>query len=283
MARKLSDFDAALRHQYRVEPGGETVPGVTTAINVVEKPALVWSAAKIAAETALTEHRRKATIVRRHRKTLTALGKKERELAYNGSDDEVFVHYCRGEHRRQWDAKAARGTRVHEVAEKWTINPGEPVEVLKEDEGYINALEAFYNDCQPKFLKAELVVLNEMYRFGGRFDAVVEIGDQRYMLDYKTGSHYPGPLAMQQVAYMNCGVAAYDDEGNLTGISRAIHKEFSLDGARGLYLKEDGTYELIDPFSTIPQGVAWTAFLNCLATFRSMQDITRLERNHNDN
>lgn len=280
MARKLSDYDASLRHQYRI--GGEQVPGVTTAINVIEKPALVWSAAQIAAQTALTEHRRKATIVRRHRKTLTALGKKERELAYNGSDDEVFVHFCRGEHKRQWDAKAERGTRVHTVAEQWTLNPTEPASVLESDIGFINALSSFYEHHQPKFLVAELIVLNELHRYGGRFDAIVELDGKNYLLDYKTGNHYAGPLAMQQIAYMNSGIAHYDEQGNLQEIEEAVSKKFGLSGARGLYLHEDGTYELVDPFDFIPESIAWRAFLNCLDAYNSMQQIKTLERNKDD-
>src|ERR1035437_3431824 len=162
----LSDFDHALRHKCRGEPGGACVPGVTTIIGILEKPALVWAASQIAAKTAVDESRRKRTIVTRHRKRLSSLGKKERELGYHGTDNEVFIHYCRGEHKRQWDAKAARGTRVHEVAEKWTAR--EAVEVLAEDSRYVDALEQFYMIYMPKFPLVECIVTNPEYRYGGR-------------------------------------------------------------------------------------------------------------------
>jgi hypothetical protein len=248
-----------------VEPGGPTVPGVTTVLNIVDKPALMWSASKIAAETALYEHSRKRTIVRRHRKTLTALGKKEREMGFNGSDDEVFIHYCRGEFRRQWDAKAERGTRVHAVAEAWT--KGESVDVRFEDSGYVDALEAFHRDCNPDFIHAELVVLNDIYAYGGRFDAIVELDKPygRFLIDYKTGGHYEASLAMQQVAYMNGNIATYDDEGRL-GEFKALPR---LDGARGIYLHEDGTYEVVDPFKNISQDLAWEGFQACLKLYNA--------------
>lgn len=272
MAKKLTDYEAALRHQYRVEPGGPTVPGVTTVLNIVDKPALPWAASKIAAETALIEHSRKRTIVRRHRKTLTALGKKEREMGFNGSDDEVFIHYCRGEFRRQWDAKMERGTRVHAVAEAWTKAPGEPVDVRVEDSGFVDALEAFYRDCRPTFLHAELMVLNDIYAYGGRFDAIVEMDAGTMLIDYKTGGHYEQSLAMQQVAYMHGSLATYDEAGAL-GEYKDLPK---IDGARGIYLHEDGTYEVVDPFKNISQELAWEGFTSCLKLYNTVKEMDRV-------
>lgn len=282
MAKKLTDYEAALRHQYRVEPGGPTVPGVTTVLNIVDKPALAWAASKIAAETALNEHSRKRTIVRRHRKTLTALGKKEREMGFNGSDDEVFIHYCRGEFRRQWDAKAERGTRVHDVAERWTKAPGEPVDVRVEDSGYVDALEAFHKECKPKFLASEEIVLNKALKYGGRFDAVVEMGNETLIIDYKTGSYYESSLAMQQIAYMKADSAVYTDDGSLGdyGMQDDGNGNFSiifwpLDGARGIYLHEDGTYDVVDPFKNISQELAWEGFTACLKLYNAMKEIDK--------
>jgi hypothetical protein len=276
MPKRLTDYEASLRHQYRVEPGGPTVPGVTTVLNIVDKPALMWSAAQIAAQTANTEHRRKGTIVRRHRKTLTALGKKERELGYNGTDDEVFIHYCRGQFRREWDAKAERGTRVHAVAEAWTKAPGEPVDVRAEDSGFVDALEAFHRDYKPKFLLAEAVVLNPVHIYGGRFDAIVHTIEGTFLIDYKTGGHYEAALAMQQVAYMMAGEATFTSEGTLMGTSRPLMDVWKLDGARGIYLHEDGTYEVVDPFKNISQELAWEGFLACLKLYNTVKEMDRV-------
>jgi hypothetical protein len=279
MPRKLSDYEAALKHQYRVVPSGPPVPGVTSVINILDKPGMVWSAAQIAAETALKEHRRKATIVRRHRKTLTALGKKERDIAYNGSDDEVFIHYCRGEHRRQWDAKMNRGTRIHEVAEAWTKNPGNPVSVLVEDSGFVDALEAFYRDYEPKFIHAELVVLRDEPAYGGRFDAIADTKHGRFLIDYKTGSHYEASLAMQQAAYLMGSIATYDDDGILQPYGKECVYD-AVNGALGIYLHDDGTYEAIDPFANVSLEDSFEAFTACLKTFYEMKKINdQIKRN----
>jgi hypothetical protein len=267
----FSDFDQALRHKYRIEPNGSFVPGVTTIIGILDKPALKWSASGIAAETAVNESRRKRTIVARHRKRLSVLGKKERELSYNGSDHDVYVHFCRGEFDRQWRAKAARGTRVHEVAEKWSA--GEAIDVRLEDSKYVDALEQFHKEYHPKFRLVECIVTNPQYRYGGRFDGVVELDGPgtygTYLIDYKTGGKYPYDVALQAEGYMNCELATFLIDGSLDAPCSLPE----LDGARTIYLGEDGNVTVSDPFAVISRADAWTAFKACLDLFNINQTI----------
>jgi hypothetical protein len=269
----LSDFDQALRHKYRIEPNGSFVPGVTTVIGILEKPALVWAASGIAAKTAVEESRRKRTIVTRHRKRLSSLGKKERELGYHGTDNEVFIHYCRGEHKRQWDAKAARGTRMHEVAEKWSLDPTGPVKISVDDLKFVEALEKFHLLYRPRFHLVECIVTNPEYRYGGRFDNVVELdgpGAQGLFLgDYKTGGKYPYDVALQAEGYMNCELAQFNTDGSLAP-STSLPQ---LDGARTIYLGEDGNVTVLDPFAVISRDDAWTAFRSCLNLYNINQTI----------
>lgn len=267
-----SDYDYATKHKYRVEAGGEFVPGVTTAINVLDKPALKWSAAEIAARTALENHRKRASIVAAHREYLT----KRRHPLANASDDEVYVHYCRGSFDREWRGKADRGTRVHDIAERWTR--GETVEVEQGDEGFLDALEAFHRDTKPTFELVERVVINKELRYGGRFDAVAFLDGSSdfglFIIDYKTGGHYPETVAMQLAAYMECELADYDGAGNLLG----SHPLPSLDGARAVYLRQDGTYSLVDPFQTVGRDKAWRGFQACLELYQAMKEISGKER-----
>jgi hypothetical protein len=131
----------------------------------------------------------------------------------------------------------------------------------------VDALEAFHKDHKPKFLHAELVVLNDIHAYGGRFDAIAETKDGTFLIDYKTGGHYEAALAMQQVAYMHGNIATYDDEGRL-GEFLALPR---IDGARGIYLHEDGTYEVVDPFKNISQELAWEGFTACLKLYNTVK------------
>jgi len=268
MGKSDSDYKAALKHQYRVEPGGETVPGVTTVQSIIEKPAFKWTSSEIAANAVLDTYDKQAEIVATHREWLKS-GKPDRkkfDLAENGSDREVYVHWARGEFDRQWKAKASRGNRVHAIAEAWAR--GESPEVNIEDNGYVDALERFYKTYKPKFHHVECIVLNAELRYGGRFDFIAELdgpGASGYFMgDFKTtGGYYADSVAVQEIAYMKAGMPTYDDEGALQHIALPE----VVEGARVVQLREDGTVGMYDPFAIVSQEDAWSMFKASLDLF----------------
>ena len=281
---KLSDFDNAMKHRYRITPGGEFVPGVTTIIGIIDKPAFKWTASKIAAEFIVTNGRRKRYLVPKHRAKLASsrgngsTSVKNRELAATGTDSDIFIHLGRGEFDRQWKAKADRGNRVHDIAERWSR--GESVEVRDEDAGFVDALEALHRQYKLVFHHTECIVLNAELGFGGRFDAIATIYEWidsewvrlgTYLIDYKTGGEYEDSVAMQAIAYMRCQMPRYDG-GALTGFDELP----PLDGARIIYLKEDGTFAIKDPFELIPEDIAWEGFTGCLNLFKATKTIASL-------
>ena len=277
MATTKTDFDYALQHKYRVVTGGEFVPGVTTIIGVNDKPALKWAAAAIAAEAAIENGRRKRTIVDNHRKWLcqskgkTASSEKKRTLGNAGSDNEVYAHWCRGEFDRQWRAKADRGTRVHDVAERWSR--GEAVSVPDSDIGFVNALETFHLEYLPKFHEVECIVINREHSYGGRFDAICSLHDRdtagTYLIDYKTGGKYDYEVALQAEGYLRAKLAVFQDDGYMLEPEDMP----TLDGARTIYLGEDGHVTVSDPFENISHDDAWRAFLACRELFDANKSI----------
>ncbi len=242
-----TDLENALNHKYRVYSDGEFVPGVTSVIGIIDKPALKWAAAKIAAQTAV-------------------------ENIHEMTDVDEYVHRCRGEFDRLWREKAKRGNRVHDVAERWAR--GETVEVAHADQGFVDALAAFYSDHSPVTVLAERVIIHPLMRYGGRFDAIVEMDGGRFLIDYKTGGHYPVDVAMQASAYMRASLAHYDAAGNIGHFSKLPE----LDGARIIYLTENGTYEVVDPFETIALDDAFDAFTSALVLYRSIKTMEKLTK-----
>ena len=288
MATTKTDYECALAHRYRVTSGGEFVPGVTSIIGVVEKPQLMWSAAAIAAEAVIENARRKKTIVAKHREWLIASrGKtdaaiKKRTLGNMGSDNEVFAHWARGEFRRQWDAKADRGTRVHTIGEAWA--KGEVIETLDEDAPWVDALEQFHRDYKPKFRLVECIVINAQYEYGGRFDFIAELDGPDaqgvFLCDYKTGGHYSFDVALQASGYMHARLATWSDDGALSGWTMLP----VLDGARTIYLGDDGNVSVVNPFERIDYDDAWDAFRACRKVHAMQKKINKqLGRNDNDN
>ena len=296
----LSDYANAMKHRYRVTPGGEFVPGVTTIIGIIDKPAFKWTAAGIAATFIIENGRRKRYLVPKHRAKLASYrgngstSVKARELAALGTDNEIFAHLGRGEFDRQWKAKADRGNRVHDVAERWTH--GEAVEVAADEVPYVDALEAFHRQYKPVFHLTECVVLHRSLRYGGRFDTIATLYEWKcvvgdgyegsewawiklgtYLIDYKTGGEYEDSVAMQTIGYMDCELPVYVD-GALAGFKELPH----LDGARIIYLREDGTFSIKDPFEKIPQDIAREAFRSCLNLFKATKTIASLLGNEEE-
>ena len=136
----LSDKELAIRsHRYRAEKGGPILPGVTTVIGgISDKGGMVYKAAEIAAQVLLEKPQRRAKWVKETRDELMATNGNtqwaldRRELATKGSDDEVLTRWARNAHKRLWDAKAATGNRIHDIAEKFSR--GESALVLPGDE-----------------------------------------------------------------------------------------------------------------------------------------------------
>ena len=276
MAKTLTDFERAQKHRYCVEPGGETVPGVTTIIDVLDKPGLKWAASGIAAESAITNGRKKKGIVAKHRvwlgdaKGRTPSAEAKRQLAAHGSDNEIYAHWARGEFDRQWRAKANRGTRVHDVAERWSR--GETVDVLDEDSGFVDALERFHKLFKPKFLLVECFLINPEERYGGRTDAVVELDGPMaqgvFLADYKTGKAFSFDAALQAEGYSRCGLSQFNTDGSLIGSAPLPH----VDGYRTIYLDGEGNVTVVDPFEKVRHDDAWALFKAC----RQVYEMSRI-------
>lgn len=279
---KMSDHVAALKHRYRIEHDGEYVPGVTTAIDVLNIPQLKWASSGIAAATANANWERKAEIATEYRATLMAAHgtkdsmRKKQILATEGTDDDVYDHWCRGQFNRDWGVKRDRGSAVHDIAQAW--GEGKSAVVAKELNGFVNALEKFHEDFRPVSHLTECIVLNREHQYGGRFDRVATLDHPlafgTFMLDWKTGRHYVQPVAMQEVAYKHGELPIYDIRGHLTGFKSLP----DIDGVRAVYLGEDGTLTVIDPFAVIPEAIAFDGFIRALELYKVVKQMNQLEK-----
>ena len=76
---------------------------------------------------------------------------------------------------------------------------------------------------------------------------------------------------------MDCQLADYNIDGSLAGL-RPLPK---LDGARTIYLREDGTYKVSDPFESVSQVDATLAFQSALQLYKINQKINKqIKENH---
>lgn len=181
--------------------------------------------------------------------------------------------------RTEWNRKAQIGTNVHNYAELWI--DGKAAEVSAEEEPYMEALRAFFEDYQPLcWLEVERPVVGRVpiycpehpihghhaecptcwAGYGGRFDAIVELpGIGFVLIDFKTGKFYRPELTLQLAAYRFAdGMIVYDDEGWASHLEEMPH----IDSCAGLYLHDDKTYN----FEPVPaDGLAFANFTNLLS------------------
>jgi len=275
---KLTDRQWALeRHRYRAEPGGPFLPSVTSVVDVAtDKGGMIYAASEVTARLLLTPPRTfKAWATEERERLLATRGGTEwaiakRELGRTGSDLDVLVSWARRQHDVQWKMKADRGTRVHEVAALWAA--GREAEVEGDLQGYVDALEAFRRDHRMTTLLSEIPVANLEFGYGGRPDEIArtEVAGHpaTFLVDYKTGGHYPFDLALQMVGYWHAEQILWDLDGAVMGLKPLPY----LDGAIGVYLHDDGTYDLHNPFEHIPLEVAREAFYSALNVLNTRRE-----------
>lgn len=162
-------------HGYTLD--GHEIPGVTTIIGLLDKPALVGWAAEQSASYAVENWGR-----------LSELPLMERAKQ---------IRNARYAKNRQATVK---GNRIHAMAER--LQAGEPVEVPPAVESQVQAVARFLDDWQMQPVCAETPLCNTGYRYGGTLDAVVtspRLGT--ILMDWKTGKGVYDEVALQLAAY----------------------------------------------------------------------------------
>lgn len=189
MTRRFVRRNHGNSHSYALD--GHKVPGVTTIIKVLDKPALVGWAARESAAYAVE-----------HWDELAGLPIMERA-------DKITR--ARFESNRR---AIVRGHRIHEFGDK--ISHGVPVEVPDEYRGPAEAYARFLDAWDLQTIATESPVCHTAYRYGGTFDAIAEsprLG--RVMIDIKTGSGVYPETALQLAAYRHADLmidAAGDEQ-----------------------------------------------------------------------
>lgn len=287
-----TDKQLADDHKYVTQHGRKPAPGVTTIIGLIDKPGLKWGSSEVAAKTAYDVLKRNTydTVVYEHRQKCMA---NKRKMVKNSSglkirpqhasDDEIFIDYCRGEFDRQWKAKAAKGQRIHDHALAWA--QGNPVKELPDEKPYLDALEKWMIDYQPKDIYNEVILLHpnplgeDELEFGGRPDKIAEFYKRGWtgvnIVDFKTGQEgYNEEKALQFAGYNGAkGMATYNKDGSLgelIPVPKAKH-------AMTVYLREDGEYKVENPLLGKTNNWWFRYFIDLRRAYNGHQEIVAIE------
>lgn len=169
-----------------------------------------------------------------------------------------------GNHSKEWAAKRDRGTALHNHCEAWLR--GDEVAATADEAPYLDALETFFHDHNPKPIEIERVVLSNM-GYGGRFDFIANIDGVTTLADLKTGRAYDLEHTLQLAAYRFAdGMAVYGEEGSLV----ALEPLPLIERAGCLYLSASGAYTFEDYPADID---AWVLFCSLLDTHHAINDL----------
>lgn len=190
----VPDFDER-RHRYTLD--GEWLPGVTTILGVLDKPALPWWGMQ-------TGVRGIVSLIDRG---LIEVGDGEFvDVDGNALDDAALVkllttHKLTVNHVKE--SAGARGSIAHDQLERHGRDgtPIRPAKAPEEVRGYVRSAALFLAEFSPEFLANEVMVWSPTRWFAGTFDAIVRIDGELWMIDYKTSKRVYESHHLQLAAY----------------------------------------------------------------------------------
>jgi hypothetical protein len=164
------------RH-YRHPVTGDLVPSVTNILSMLNKPALVgWAAREVA--------------------TLAAT---MRDVLPDMTHEEV-VDVLKGAATRTGNRAGSRGTDIHEWLEE-SLHGRRPPELTGQAVEYVDAAQDWLTRMAPTVITTETTMFSPAY--AGTADAVVQMGGQVWLIDFKTSKAVYGEAALQLAALAN--------------------------------------------------------------------------------
>lgn len=168
LAIELPDGSRAYRHPL----ADEQVPSVTTVIAMYAKAALMGWSDRLGAEYADANW-----------DSLSGMAHWER------------VERIRYAADRERNRAADLGTAVHSAIESYI--KGEPCEYTKEVDPYMTSFSKFVMQYRPEFSHSEVTVWNREHSYAGTADAILSLGGQVYLADFKSGRSLHSEVGMQ--------------------------------------------------------------------------------------
>lgn len=198
-------------HRYKLD--GAWVPGVTTILGVLDKPAIPKWAAKSVAQ-------------------YVADNREGVEHLWNMGQRAV-VDALKGVPWEQRDQAGVRGTDVHDFAER--ILNGEEVEVPEEYVGHVESCVAFMEDWNITPILVEATVGSREHRYAGKLDLIADSAHApRAIFDWKTAkSGIYKETAFQLVGYAFAEFHGEDgDEAPMSSLG--------VEESYGVHIRADG-------------------------------------------
>jgi len=135
---------------------------------------------------------------------------------------------------------ADEGTQVHEAIEKYLM--GEKIQWLDENDRSNYSLDVwklilkfhdFWTTNKPTLIESEIHLFSDQYKYAGTCDLVVEIENERWLLDIKTSNSIHTAMDLQLAAYAQAWNETFEEKIDRVGIiwlKSSKRKEGKLQG-----------------------------------------------------
>lgn len=225
---------------------GVKVPGVTTVLGILDKPALPPWAAKmtVLGVARLMMERRLPAVPSNPERLRQKLAAENIKVPENPDREALASGVAHLLKRRLKSRKLDhfsitgdaidRGNAVHKAQEDWINHRRIPVlaNYPETHRGYIQGWTRFVLEWEPEFLEAERPIGSAVHGFAGTRDTVCRVRHAKYgrcLLDLKTSKAvYPGTMFPQLMAYEIGGVECGDEPTDRQGIVRIGDGEFEV-------------------------------------------------------
>lgn len=180
--KKVNAFGGELRFEdvaHCYTWNGTPVPGVTSILKQLNKPALINWAAGAAADHVLSQY----------------------QEGMNRNAMELLCREAKGAHNRIRDKAAVTGTKVHSYVEALFKGRSLPSVDDEQARNAISAFESWLKTININVLESEQILFSKQHWYAGTADIIAEIEGQLTLADIKTSSGIYDEMWMQLAAY----------------------------------------------------------------------------------
>lgn len=229
-------FDT-FKHQYSVD--GEVIPGCTSVLGILSKPALLYWSANMASD---------------YWKENIKPGESYDELQL----DSIWQRAKKAHTQKKTDS-ATLGSFVHKWAEDY-INGKDPgVPINEQMKGSVERWMKWGKDHDVKFLLSEQLVFSKSLKYAGTTDFICKIDGKMWLGDIKTSNAIYDEYLAQTAAYLHARTEEYPQEKYEGVVIVRVGKE---DGELETVTKKTEELELY-----------FNLFKSCLSTYNSLKAI----------
>lgn len=230
-------FDTT-RHQYSYN--GEIIPGSTSVLGILAKPALIFWSANMASD---------------YFKSQITPG-----VALDEMQIDAIWQQAKKAHTQKKNDSATLGSFVHKFIEQYIKGENPAIPTNTEIKGAVERFFSWVKEHDVKFLSSEQAVFSKQYKYAGTADFMCKIDGKLWLGDVKTSSGIFDEYWAQTASYLEARTEEFNE--GYEGV--VIVRVGKTDG--DLEVKTKTRQELFPYFDL---------FLNCVGTYKALKHLEK--------